>query len=97
MADGDRLPDRAAEGREAQAGEGPMRPPRAVAPAAAQSQWPPKQKDRPKAVSLIAAVGCGGPIGDLARPSSSSEVMRDAKYCDAGQDQKRHCASYAAP
>ncbi len=30
-------------------------------------------------------------------PSSSSEVTRDAKYCDAGQDQKRHCASYAAP
>ena len=28
---------------------------------------------------------------------SSNEVMRDAKYCDAGQDQQRHCASYAAP
>jgi ribonuclease I len=26
----------------------------------------------------------------------SREVMGDAKYCDAGQDQKRHCASYAA-
>jgi hypothetical protein len=23
--------------------------------------------------------------------------MRDAKYGDAGQDQQRHCASYAAP
>jgi len=32
-------------------------------------QWPPKQKDRPKAVSLIAAVGCKAllAIGDLAR------------------------------
>jgi hypothetical protein len=28
---------------------------------------------------------------------SSNEVMRDAKYGDAGQDQQRHCASYAAP
>jgi ribonuclease I len=27
---------------------------------------------------------------------SRNEVMGDAEYCDAGQDQKRHCASYAA-
>jgi len=28
---------------------------------------------------------------------SGNEVARDAKYCDAGQDQKRYCAGYAAP
>ena len=27
---------------------------------------------------------------------SSNEVMRDAKYGNAGQDQQKHCASYAA-
>jgi hypothetical protein len=40
-------------------------------------------------------------VGAPHRPAptrrSSNEVVRDAKYCDAGQDQKRHCASYAAP
>jgi hypothetical protein len=37
----------------------------------------------------------------LHRPAStrrsSNEVTRGAKYGDAGQDQQRHCASYAAP
>jgi ribonuclease I len=28
---------------------------------------------------------------------SRNKVTRDAEYCDAGQDQKRHCAGYAAP
>jgi hypothetical protein len=35
--------------------------------------------------------------GDAATRRLSNEVMRDGKYGDAGQDQQRHCASYAAP
>jgi hypothetical protein len=33
-------------------------------------------------------------VKDANTPSSGNEVTRDAKYYDAGQDQKRHCASY---
>jgi hypothetical protein len=33
----------------------------------------------------------------LLRRCSSNEVMRGTKYGDAGQDQKKHCASYTAP
>src|SRR5258708_22981664 len=80
----------------AQAGEGPMRPPRAVAPpprkaVAAQTERPPEGGQLDCRCRLRGAYRRSG------APSSSSEVMGDAKYCDAGQDQKRHCASYAAP
>ena len=37
-----------------------------------------------------------GRTGNAAMRNSSNEVMRDAKYGDAGQDQQKHCASYAA-
>jgi hypothetical protein len=38
-----------------------------------------------------------GRTGDAAMRRSSNEITRDAKYGDAGQDQQRHCANYAAP
>jgi hypothetical protein len=37
-----------------------------------------------------------GRTGNAAMRRSSNEVMRDTKYGDAGQDQQKHCASYAA-
>jgi len=51
---------------------------------------------------MLARSGLGGMMpehrtGDAAIRRSSNEVMRDAEYGDAGQDQQRHCANYAAP
>jgi hypothetical protein len=53
-------------------------------------------------VSMVMRSGLGGMMpegrtGDFAMRRLSNEVTRDAKYGDAGQDQQRHCASYAAP
>ena len=52
-------------------------------------------------VSMAMRSGLGGMMpkgrtGNAAMRRSSNEVMRDAKYGDAGQDQQKHCASYAA-
>ena len=53
-------------------------------------------------VSMVMRAGPGGMMpegrtGDATMRHSSNEVMRDAKYGDAGQDRQGHCAGYAAP